>query len=166
MPLGALNMTSRLRQEIKQTKPFGRIEEEVYLQIMRTADRLQYDFEQLMKGEDITGTQYNALRILRGAGADGLPCNEIGARMITRLPDVTRLLDRLEKTKLVRRVREKSDRRVVRVTISQRGLDLLARLDAPTATLHVDQLNHLTQSELRSLSELLEKARLGKEANA
>ncbi len=159
-------MSSRLQREIKQTKPFGSIEEEVYLQIMRTADRLQYDFEQLMKGEAITGTQYNALRILRGAGAEGLPCHEIGSRMITRLPDVTRLLDRLEKSKLVRRVREKADRRVVRVTISQRGLDMLARLDAPTSKIHVEQLNHLTQTELRTLGELLEKARLGKEADA
>ena len=81
--------------------------------------------------------------------------------MITRLPDVTRLLDRLEKSKLVRRVREKTDRRVVRVTIAQKGLDLLARLDAPTAKIHVDQLNHLSQTELRTLGELLEKARLG-----
>jgi len=163
MPFGAIDMTSRLQREIKQTKPFGSIEEEVFLQIMRTADRLQYDFEQLMKREDITGTQYNALRILRGAGVDGLPCHEIGARMITRLPDVTRLLDRLEKAKLVRRVREKADRRVVRVTITQRGLDLLARLDAPTAKIHVDQLAHMTQAELRSLGQLLEKARFGQE---
>jgi len=152
-------MTQRLLREIKQTRPFSSLEEEVNIQLARTADYLDYAFVLLFRDEDLTPTQYNVLRILRGAGETGLPCREVGSRMITRVPDITRLLDRLERDKLVRRVRSKDDRRVVHAFITEKGLESLARLDEPVVELAKKLLSHMTQKELQTLDKLLEKAR-------
>ena len=113
---------------------------------------------QLLKAEELSATQYNVLRILRGA-PDGLPCGEIASRMITRDPDVTRLLDRLEKRGLIVRWRETKDRRMVMARIKPEGLKLLARLDEPIVQTHRKQLGHLGRERLRELTELLGLAR-------
>src|SRR5215470_13051287 len=106
-------MVGALQSELKQKRPFTSREQEAYLALLRTADALEMQVEAKLKEFGLTGTQYNALRILRGAGADGLPCSEIGERMITHDPDITRLLDRLEKRGLAERARCKKDRRVI-----------------------------------------------------
>lgn len=154
-------MTS-LGSEIKKTRPFELLEEEAMLNTLRTADVLQGDLADLFKAAGLSSTQYNVLRILRGAAhteADGLPCGEIAARLVTRDPDVTRLLDRLEKRNLIARCRPERDRRVVRARITQAGLELLAGLDPQVADAHRRQFAHMTRSELQQLVLLLEKAR-------
>ena len=113
---------------------------------------------QLLKAEDLSSTQYNVLRILRGA-PEGLACGEIGNRMITRDPDITRLLDRLEKRGLVSRCRETKDRRMVLTRITDKGLELLARLDEPVQEAHRAQLGHLGREGLQSLVDLVRRAR-------
>jgi DNA-binding MarR family transcriptional regulator len=112
----------------------------------------------VLKTEDLSSNQYNVLRILRGA-PDGLPCGEIGNRMITRDPDITRLLDRLEKRALIARCRETKDRRMVMASIAPDGLKLLARMDQPVRDAHRSQLGHLGRERLRALTELLQAAR-------
>ena len=113
---------------------------------------------EILKREDVSATQYNVLRILRGA-AEGLPCGEIAKRMITRDPDVTRLLDRLEKRELISRSREERDRRTVIGRITSAGLKVLERLDEPVQKAHRKQLGHLGRGRLRGLARLLEEAR-------
>ena len=110
-------------------------EEAAFLDLLRTCDLLSRGPGQVLKTEDLSATQYNVLRILRGA-PEGLPCGEIGSRMITRDPDITRLLDRLEKRELIARSRETKDRRMVMARITPEGLKLLARLDAPVQQSH------------------------------
>ena len=122
-------------------------------------DQLQHAFRQLFKKHGITEPQYNVLRILRGAGPDGLPCLAIGERMVTRVPDVTRLLDRLECSEYVSRERSKNDRRVVVARITRKGLGVLEKLDDPTLRRHADLLGHLSAEEVAELNRLLEKAR-------
>ena len=135
-------------------------EEIVYLDLLRTTDILSRPFADLWKTEDVSPTQYNVLRILRGA-RDGLTCSEIGARMITRDPDITRLLDRLEKRNLISRSRETKDRRVVLTRIEPEGLELLARLDEQVRDLHKQSLGHLGRDRLKTLTGLLEVIRTG-----
>src|SRR5438552_16243281 len=122
-------MSGKLAREIKQTKPFSSAEEEAILNIQRTASLLAQAFAETLKPHGLSETQYNALRILRGAGAAGLACQEIAERMIARDPDITRLLDRLEARKLIGRARSKADRRVVVTRITPEGLRLLSALD-------------------------------------
>ena len=129
-------------------------EEAAFLDLLRTTDMLSRGLVQVLKAEDLSSTQYNVLRILRGA-PEGLPCGEIASRMITRDPDVTRLLDRLEKRQLISRCRETEDRRTVRVRIAPEGLKALARLDEPVQAAHRKQLVHLGRERLRALTELL-----------
>ncbi|MBX7220510.1 MAG: MarR family transcriptional regulator [Blastocatellia bacterium] len=145
--------------EIKQTKPFSCLEEEVFLNLQRTTDLLRNHFQGTIKAEGLTGAQYNILRILRGAGEAGLVCREIGARMITKDPDITRLLDRMEARGLVMRTRDTKDRRVIQTRITPAGLDLLASLDDKVTSRHQTLLGHLSVAELETLSALLEKAR-------
>ncbi len=152
-------MTGKLQAEIKQKKPFGSLEEEVYLNLLRTADALQRGMEELLKPTGLSRTQYNVLRILRGAGASGQACGEIAERMLTRDPDITRLLDRLEGRGLIARSRDRKDRRVIHTRITKEGLRLLQGLDEPVAELHLRQLEHLGPRRLHSLLELLEGAR-------
>jgi len=125
---------------------------------MLTGDLLARRLEPVLKAAEISPTQYNVLRILRGAG-DALACGEIADRMITREPDMTRLLDRLEKRRLITRARQQADRRVVATRITPKGLELLESLDAPVIQMHKRQLGHLGQAKLRQLIELLEEAR-------
>ena len=129
-------------------------EEAVFLELLRTTDMLSRGLVQVLKIEDLSGTQYNVLRILRGS-PEGLPCGKIASRMITRDPDITRLLDRLEKRGLISRCRETKDRRMVMARITPEGLKLLARLDEPVQTAHREQLGHLGRERLRALTELL-----------
>jgi DNA-binding MarR family transcriptional regulator len=150
---------SRLQRELKQSKPFDSLQSEVYLNLARTADVLQRWEMELLKPVDLTPSTYNILRILRGAGPDGHRCAEIGARMITRDPDVTRLLDRLEKRGLVKRARESTDRRVVTSRITNAGLALLATLDEPIETAQRKVLGHMSRADLEHLNRLLESAR-------
>jgi DNA-binding MarR family transcriptional regulator len=148
---------AKLAQEIK-SKPFAHAEEEAMLNIVRTADVLLQRANQFLKRFDMTGPQYNVLRILRGS-RDGLPCGQIAERMISRDPDVTRLLDRLETRGLVARERNGQDRRVVMAHITAEGLELMTRLDPLMVAEHRRQLGALGEEKLRQLIELLEQAR-------
>jgi DNA-binding MarR family transcriptional regulator len=133
-------------------------EEAAFLDLLRTTDMLSRGLIAVLKTEDISSTQYNVLRILRGS-PEGLPCGEIASRMITRDPDITRLLDRLEKRGLISRCRQTKDRRMVMVRITPEGLKLLARLDEPVQEGHRRQLGHLGPDRLLALTELLHAAR-------
>ena len=140
------------------SKPAPSPEEIAFLDLLRTTDLLSRAPAQVLKSADLSPTQYNVLRILRGS-PEGLPCGEIGSRMITRDPDITRLLDRLEKRGLVSRCRETKDRRMVLTRISPDGLKLLSDLDGPVQESHRKQLGHLGQERLRALAALLSQAR-------
>jgi DNA-binding MarR family transcriptional regulator len=146
-------------REIKQERPFASIEEEVFLNLQRTADALMRRVAEALKRSDLTPTQYNALRIVRGAGETGLPCGEVSERMVTRDPDVTRLLDRMEKRGLVARGRDGRDRRVVTVRITGAGAALLAAVDPELTKLLNAALGHLDRKRLEALNALLEAAR-------
>src|SRR5512141_140154 len=152
-------MTGKLKDEIRQTRPFSSLEQEAMLSIARTDAVLSYSIIEALKPFDITPTQFNVLRILRGAGSNGLCREDIRERLIAQVPDVTRLLDRLEQAGLVGRARDAKDRRLVTTRITEAGLKLLKEMDAPVAEAHKKQLSHLTKSELRSLIGLLEKVR-------
>src|SRR3954469_3766569 len=151
-------MASDLRNEIKQTKPFVSLEAEAHLNIERTAAVLGHAFAERLKPFGITSTQYNVLRILRGAGATGLCRNEIRDRLVAQVPDVTRLLDRMEDAGLVERERGETDRRLVPTRSTRQGLQLLKRLDAPVLDVHRRHLGHLSAAQLRSLIDLLAAA--------
>lgn len=129
------------------------------MSLQRTADQLGWAVAEMLKGHGLSPTQYNALRILRGAGPQGLACSEIGARMINHDPDITRLVDRLERRGLVARGREHQDRRVITTRITDSGLELLKALDQPLAEFHRQLLGHLGERRLNSLVRLLEAAR-------
>jgi DNA-binding MarR family transcriptional regulator len=150
---------SVLQEEIRKKNPFDCLEVEASLNLLRTVDFLHHSMHQLFHEHDVSPPQYNVLRILRGHGGLGLPCCEISAQMITRMPDITRLVDRLEEAGLVARTRCSDDRRVVRVSITDAGLKLLARLDRPTVEMHRRILGHLTAAELTELNRLLVKIR-------
>jgi DNA-binding MarR family transcriptional regulator len=152
-------MPRSLQDELKQRKPFVSLEHEAVLSIARSAARLEHQAAEALKPHGVTPTQYNALRILRGAGAAGLCRNEIRDRLVARVPDATRLLDRLEAMGLVVREREGEDRRFVRTRITPPGRAVLARLDGPIAALHERQLGHLGPGRLRTLIDLLALAR-------
>jgi DNA-binding MarR family transcriptional regulator len=148
-----------LKEEIAQTRPFTTVAEEAMLNLMRTADCMNRAVQREIRKWGITSTQYNVLRILRGAQPDGLPCAAIGNRMIAAEPDITRLLARLKGQKLVQQQRGKADRRVVVTQISPAGLDLLARMDAPVHGMTREMFGHMTEGDLRQLVRLLENAR-------
>jgi len=139
-------------------KPGSCPEEVTFLEMLRTTEALTHHFGQVMKNEELTSAQYNVLRILRGA-PEGLPCGEIGNRMVTRDSDITRLLDRLEKRALISRCRESKDRRTVSTRITQKGLELLAQLDEPIRSAHRKLLGHLGIERLNVLADLLRLAR-------
>ena len=152
-------MGQNIQAELKQRKPFTCREEELFLNILRTSDQLMRRVADALKPADLSSTQYNVLRILRGAVPDGLACGEISERMVTRDPDITRLLDRLEKRGLVARSREKADRRVVTARITEAGLELLKKLDDTVLRIHKAQLSHLDVKSQEGLIKLLEQAR-------
>lgn len=150
---------SRLQAELKQNKPFRHPGEEALLAIRRTADTLAREMSRTIEPFGVTEQQYNVLRILRGSHPDGLPSLEIGDRMIERQPNVTRLLDRLERKGLVRRRRSTEDRRVVRCWISDAGLELLSEMDAPIRATDDRLAGNLDAGEHARLIELLERIR-------
>ncbi len=148
-----------LRDELGQTKPFESAATEAYLNLVRTHGYLAQAPDRLFRDHKLTATTYNILRILRGAGPEGLRCSDVTARLVTRVPDLTRLVDRLAKMGLVSREVPESDRRSVLLKLTEQGLATLAELDRPTAEIHERQLNHMTREELAQLSALLVKAR-------
>ena len=154
-----LDMPSKLRDEIKQARPFRSPEQEAFLNLQRTADVLMTRMAEVLRGQGVSPTQYNVLRILRGAGDEGLPCGAVAERMITRDPDITRLLDRLEKQGLITRARDTRDRRVVMARISDKGLTVTDALDDPVAQELKRQLGHLGKQNLGQLVDLLEEVR-------
>ena len=152
-------MSTTLRSEIKQSAGFESLEQEVFLQVVRTAGVLEHSLAEGLKPWGLTLTQYNVLRILRGAGPKGLCRNDVGARMLTPVPDATRLLDRLIKAGYVVKHRDSTDRRYVTARITRQGLALLAELDEPVSAIHRKQLGHVSKGKLRQLADLLEAVR-------
>ena len=152
-------MGPKLKTEIRQTAPFVSTREEVSLNILRTAALLEHAVAERLKPHGLTPTLYNVLRILRGAGADGLCRSEVTERMLTPVPDATRLLDRLEQAGLVARDRNTDDRRFVTARITKLGLRKLSELDDPVARMHDELLGHMAEEDLRRLADLLETSR-------
>jgi DNA-binding MarR family transcriptional regulator len=148
-----------IQEEIKQSKPFSSLEEETFLSVLRTADQLQWRAAELFKPYGLSPTQYNALRILRGAGEEGLPCNEVAQRMINRDPDITRLLDRLERRGFTKRGRDQKDRRVIMAHITRDGLKLLKSMDRPVQDFQKALLGRMGERKLKTLIHLLCEAR-------
>jgi len=138
------------------------LENRIFVALLQTADTLSLAAEQLLKAAGLTGAQYNVLRILRGAEPEGLACRGIGDRMISHDPDMTRLLDRMEKRSLITRERQTDDRRVVKTRITPQALSLLKTLDQPVRDLHERQFRHMPASRLKTLGALLEQVRAGK----
>jgi DNA-binding MarR family transcriptional regulator len=154
-------MVTTLRDDIKQKKPFRSLHEEAGLNVIRTAAVMTDALDRVLKPHGISSTQYNVLRILRGAEPDGLCRNEVRDRMLTRMPDMTRLLDRMEEAGLVKRSREGEDRRMVLTRITKQGLKLVDELDGPLSRLNKSMFGKLTDAQLRSLSDLLTLTRQG-----
>lgn len=183
-------MSGKLLQEIHKSKPFDSLQQEAFLNVVRTADHLMRGFEELLKPHNLSPTQYNVLRILRGmtaapahppapvngnpvaaaparptnpasppANHTGIPCKTIGEHMLTRDPDITRLLDRLEARALIARQRDTRDRRVVSTRITREGLKVLKDLDQPVADYHTRLFPNMPESRLAQLIDLLEQTR-------
>src|SRR5256714_4651011 len=148
--------TPRLQHELKKKRPFESPEEEAALNILRTSDQLQIRLARLLREHELTPSQYNVLRILRGEGKP-LAILEIASRTITVVPGITGLIDRLERAGFVSRVRCESDRRVIFVALSEKGAETVASLDAPVRELHKCLMGHLSATELKELNRLLEK---------
>lgn len=148
-----------LQHEVNKKQPFDLPEQEAYLNLVRTASELEGPLLAILKPHGLTPSTYNVLRILRGSGKAGRHASDIGCDMVVRVPDVTRLVDRLEQRGLVERERGTKDRRIVTVRITAAGLKMLKALDEPVLAGHRAQLGHLTPSELAQLNRLLEKAR-------
>ena len=153
-------MPSRLQAEIKQNKPFSSLEQEAILGLLRTAAIVDHANDEALRPFGLTGTQYNVLRILRGAGEQGLCGREIGERMINKVPDVPRLLDRLEKAELISRVRDQTDRRHVTATITATGKRLLEEISNVASPVE-KRFRKLPQDQLRTLIDALDRIREG-----
>ncbi|HXN52546.1 MAG TPA: MarR family transcriptional regulator [Candidatus Acidoferrum sp.] len=132
-------------------------EDRAFIALQKAADKLALQAEQLLKSNGVTGAQYNVLRILRGAEPQGLACSSIGERMISHDPDMTRLLDRMEKRNLITRKRQSDDRRVVKTRITSGGLELLKRIDTPIRELHKRQFAHMGAARVKTLADLLDE---------
>ncbi len=148
-----------LKSEIEQEAPFRSAEEEAMLNLLRTSDYLGRELQRKIRPWGVTSTQYNVLRILRGAGPAGLTCSAIGRRMITAEPDITRLLGRMKALKLIRQQHDRHDRRVVWTQISEAGLRLLEEMDPVIAKVPQEMLGHMSAGDLEVLIRLLEQAR-------
>lgn len=152
-------MSGKIGQEIQQTKPFALREEEAYLNLARSFEYLTQQLTEVFRPHQLSTTQYNVLRILRGAGETGLNCTEAARRMITHDPDITRLFDRLAQRNLIRRSRSVQDRRVVMAFITEEGLELLRELDEPVRRMHEAQFAALSEAQLEGLIGYLEMLR-------
>lgn len=152
-------MILNLQKELGQRKPFTSLEQEAQLNIVRTATVLMDAFDGLVKPFGISAPQYNALRILRGAGSEGLCRNELRCRLVRRMPDVTRLLNRMEESGLVTRSRESTDRRLVSTRITEKGRRLLDKLESLVDEEHQRRMGHLSDPELKALIQLLTQVR-------
>jgi DNA-binding MarR family transcriptional regulator len=154
-------VAGKLQQEIHQTKTIRCPEEEATLNVVRTSDALMLALSDVLKPHLLSATQYNVLRILRGAGDQGASCKDIGIRLVARDPDITRLMDRLEERGLVTRDRDGQDRRVVTHRLTRAGLELVNELDRPIETMHRKNMGHMKAGKLRELVTLLEEVRAG-----
>lgn len=152
-------MPSTLREELRQTKPFNSIEQEALLSVVRTSAELMDKFELFLRPYGITGTQYNVLRILRGAEPEGLCRNELRDRMLTRMPDVTRLLDRMAEAGLVERTRDNEDRRMVTSRITKKSMQLLADLDPIVAENEKTFFSGISRDQIQTLIDVLDVVR-------
>jgi DNA-binding MarR family transcriptional regulator len=152
-------MSGKVAKEIQQARAFTCSGEEAFLNLARTFEFLHQELSELFRFHNLSFTQYNMLRILRGAGVEGLNCSEASRRMISHDPDITRLFDRLESRGLIHRVRTATDRRVVRATISPAGLELLGLIDQPILELHTHQMRNLSPEQVEQLISLLEMLR-------
>ena len=152
-------MPSTLQEELKQNKPFHSLEQEALLSVVRTSAHLMDSFEVFLRPYGITATQYNVLRILRGAEPEGLCRNELRDRMLTRMPDVTRLLDRMEEAGLVERTRDTEDRRMVTSRITQRASDLPAKLDPLVADHEKQVFVGVSRDQIETLIDVLDVIR-------
>jgi len=146
------------QSEAKKRK-FDSQQQEVYLSLWRTYDRLKAHEDELFQSWDLTSQQYNVLRILQAASPKAVPTLQISHRLISRAPDITRMLDKLQERKLVSRLRSQEDRRTVLVEITPEGLELLEKLQEPVKALHISQLGHLTAADCTALCRLLQKSR-------
>ena len=146
------------RAPVARRSPRTTAQYRVYEGLIRAAGEMDRDFADLFKAHGLSQAQYNVLRILRGAGDAGLACGQVGDRLIRHDPDVTRLLDRLEKGGLIARVREPADRRIVRTRITAAGLALVARLDAPVDAIHERRFGHMSEARLKQLRGLIDEA--------
>jgi DNA-binding MarR family transcriptional regulator len=159
-------MNSSIRDAIRQNKPFDSLQTEVLLTLMRTADLLVERSHRPLCEAGLTTAQYNVLRILRGAGTDGLQTYQVAERLVTRAPNITRLVDKLEAKGLLSRLRSREDRRVVQLRVTDVGLQLLAELDAPVTAAAKEALRGLDETELRELCQRLDRLRQPLEAEA
>lgn len=150
-----------LAAEVGKKTPFACAEQEVFLNLIRTASELEGEFKSLFRAHGLSSTTYNILRILRGHRPEGLRCTQVKSMLVVRVPDVTRLVDGLEEAGLVKRSEDAADARAVVLRITPKGLKLLERLDQPVVELHRKQLGHVPPEELTHLNALLESARLG-----
>ena len=154
-------MSGSTHGQSRQPEPYHPLEEEVFLNLQRTADAVLRQTAALLKTADLSPAQYNVLRVLRASGSGGLKCRELAGKMVTRDPDMTRLLDRMEKRGLIARQRQSRDRRVVETKVTVAGLDLLESLDEPMQSVIQRVLAHMDRPSLRRLNLLLEEAREG-----
>jgi DNA-binding MarR family transcriptional regulator len=152
-------MTANLQEEIKQTKPFGSLQEELWLNLSRTTAMVGHLIEQRLRAHGLSPTQYNVLRILRGAGGNGLCQYEIADRLVAQVPDVPRIVERMEKAGWVRRVRGVADRRVVMASLTDAGMALAKELDEPTLQIASEIFGEMSEYEMRNLIDLLVAAR-------
>jgi MarR family transcriptional regulator, organic hydroperoxide resistance regulator len=154
-----LHVTLPIQQELRQTRPFASLVQEVVAGLLRTADVVRRLVDDVIEAAGITGQHYNVLRILRGAGKSGLPTLDIAERMIEQTPGITRLIDRLEAKGLVTRERCATDRRQVFCRIAKAGLTLLAKLDDPVNEAGKEAVRTLSRAEVAQLIELLDRTR-------
>jgi DNA-binding MarR family transcriptional regulator len=153
-------MTTARPRAARPSRRFDSLEQEVFLSLWRTYDRLRALEEELFGGHGLTPQQYNALRLLAGERPNKVRTLDLASRLVSRAPDITRLLDKLERRGLVARDRPADNRRVVTIGITEAGLDLLRRLREPLRACHARQLGHLSQKDLNELVALLRAARL------
>lgn len=151
---------SVLQQQLRKQQPFDSLELETFLNLLRTHNMVAAAPGRLMKRHGLSSAQYNILKILDSQPGDGLPCLEIVQQMVTRVPDITRLVDRLAEAQLVERNRISSDRRVVMISITEKGRQLVETIRKPLLEIHQQNLGHMTQDELSQLNQLLVKARV------